>query len=271
MRRTRDLFLRVRLYFAAALALALAPPASGGPRPDITGGFPVFTDVALKAVPLQTSPVQPGTLGPKAGDGSAGLGLGALDTKTLGSVKGGQAIEVPVAITKEYAGATSFQVVLGFDSKKVSTTITGKLDGSSFAGGFGLPAQVKGDSVVYGAAFLGGSTTAKGQLAVLSFKTLSDYTGSTEITLLSVQVKAGAVVTNLVPKATVVLTSESLATGLAADFDGSGDVGFEDFFLFAAAFNLPATGDNQKFDLDKDASIGFGDFFLFAADFGKRK
>ncbi|MBI2952296.1 SUMF1/EgtB/PvdO family nonheme iron enzyme, partial [bacterium] len=54
-----------------------------------------------------------------------------------------------------------------------------------------------------------------------------------------------------------------------ADFDGSGEVGFDDFFLFASAFGQKATGDNTKFDLDKDGEVSFGDFFLFAADFGK--
>ena len=54
-----------------------------------------------------------------------------------------------------------------------------------------------------------------------------------------------------------------------ADFDGSGEVGFDDFFLFASAFGQRATGDNAKFDLDKDGEVSFGDFFLFAADFGK--
>jgi hypothetical protein len=52
----------------------------------------------------------------------------------------------------------------------------------------------------------------------------------------------------------------------ASDFDGNGEVGFDDFFLFAAAFG----GRDARFDLDKSGAVDFSDFFLFAADFGKK-
>ena len=58
-------------------------------------------------------------------------------------------------------------------------------------------------------------------------------------------------------------------SGLASDFDGNGEVGFDDFFLFAPAFGQKATGANTKYDLDRDGEVGFGDFFIFAGDFGK--
>jgi hypothetical protein len=50
----------------------------------------------------------------------------------------------------------------------------------------------------------------------------------------------------------------------SADFDASGVVDLDDFFLFADAFGLPATGDQTRFDLDQDGEIGFSDFFLFS-------
>ena len=52
------------------------------------------------------------------------------------------------------------------------------------------------------------------------------------------------------------------------DFDGSGEVDFEDFFLFARAFGQRATGDNVRFDLDRSGEVDFEDFFLFARAFG---
>jgi hypothetical protein len=55
----------------------------------------------------------------------------------------------------------------------------------------------------------------------------------------------------------------------SADFDGDGKVGFDDFFLFAAAFGQSATGDNAKYDLDGSGKIDFDDFFLFAGKFGR--
>jgi hypothetical protein len=61
----------------------------------------------------------------------------------------------------------------------------------------------------------------------------------------------------------------TVQTCLLADFDCSGEVDFNDFFLFAAAFGQKATEENRKFDLDGDGEFGFGDFFLFANAFGK--
>ena len=49
------------------------------------------------------------------------------------------------------------------------------------------------------------------------------------------------------------------------DFDGDGEVGFGDFFLFAEAFG----GSDPRFDLDASGSVDFADFFLFAEHFGQ--
>ena len=49
------------------------------------------------------------------------------------------------------------------------------------------------------------------------------------------------------------------------DFDGDGEVGFSDFFLFAEAFG----GDGPRFDLDGSGSVDFSDFFLFVEQFGQ--
>ena len=51
----------------------------------------------------------------------------------------------------------------------------------------------------------------------------------------------------------------------APDFDGDGEVGFSDFFLFAERFG----SDDPGFDLDASGSVDFADFFLFAEHFGQ--
>ena len=51
----------------------------------------------------------------------------------------------------------------------------------------------------------------------------------------------------------------------AADFDGDGEVGFDDFFLFADAFG----GSDERFDLDGNGAVDLADFFLFADHFGQ--
>ena len=51
------------------------------------------------------------------------------------------------------------------------------------------------------------------------------------------------------------------ATGEATpDFDGDGETGFSDFFLFADAFGRT----DPRFDLDGNGSVDFADFFLLA-------
>ena len=49
------------------------------------------------------------------------------------------------------------------------------------------------------------------------------------------------------------------------DFDGDGEVGFEDFYLFAGAFG----GSDPRFDLDGSGTVDFAGFFLFAEHFGQ--
>ncbi len=56
----------------------------------------------------------------------------------------------------------------------------------------------------------------------------------------------------------------------SADFDNSGRVDLDDFFLFAGGFGQKGEGDAARFDLDGDGSVGFGDFFLFAEKFGQK-
>ena len=58
----------------------------------------------------------------------------------------------------------------------------------------------------------------------------------------------------------VIFTATANAT---PDFDGDGETGFSDFFLFADAFG----GSDPRFDLDGSGSIDFADFFLLADHF----
>jgi len=56
---------------------------------------------------------------------------------------------------------------------------------------------------------------------------------------------------------------------LVGDFNGSGSIDFDDFFLFSDNFGKDATGDAAPFDLDGNGSVDFDDFFLFGDNFGK--
>jgi hypothetical protein len=54
-----------------------------------------------------------------------------------------------------------------------------------------------------------------------------------------------------------------------ADFDGNGQVNFDDFFLFVDQFGQNVNTENQRFDLSNDLTINFDDFFLFVDQFGQ--
>src|SRR3989344_8002008 len=53
------------------------------------------------------------------------------------------------------------------------------------------------------------------------------------------------------------------------DFDNSTKIDLDDYFLFAANFNLQVNGTTRIFDLDNDNSVDFDDFFMFSNEFGK--
>ncbi len=55
---------------------------------------------------------------------------------------------------------------------------------------------------------------------------------------------------------------------LAGDFDGDGEVGFQDFLEFVLNFERPDA--DPQFDLDGDGRVGLFDFIEFAQNFGKK-
>lgn len=59
--------------------------------------------------------------------------------------------------------------------------------------------------------------------------------------------------------------------GKLGDFTGDGQIGFDDFLLFAGHFGKKAgdQGWDSRFDLDGNGEVGFGDFLVFASRFGK--
>ena len=77
-----------------------------------------------------------------------------------------------------------------------------------------------------------------------------------------------------VPVCLFVLTPPVFAqqAALRADFNSSGAVDFDDFFVFADAFGA-RQGEarfDAKFDLSGNGVVDFDDFFLFSEDFGKK-
>ena len=58
---------------------------------------------------------------------------------------------------------------------------------------------------------------------------------------------------------------------ISSDFDGDGQVAFEDFLAFVHAFGTHSGQGNfdPKFDLDGNGEVGFSDFLIFVNSYGK--
>ena len=103
--------------------------------------------------------------------------------------------------------------------------------------------------------------------------TLSTSTATTDArgrasTTLTLGEELGAYMVEVVVEAAVAEVERVSFTATARanpDFDGDGEVGFADFFLFAEAFG----GSDPRFDLDASGDVDFADFFLFAESFGR--
>ena len=66
------------------------------------------------------------------------------------------------------------------------------------------------------------------------------------------------------------LTGMAIYSGLPADFDRDGSIGFTDFFLLADVFGQSVPPADPRFDLDNDGLIAFVDFFFFAEQFERQ-
>ena len=153
------------------------------------------------------------------------------------------------------------------------------LEGATFSDGglvqgtfISLPAQV-GDGAITG----GGSTLpptptdVNGRLCTFTFTAGADFAGEAVLSLTSLSIQTPDKIELVTLPIDVVVSAEQIGTAAPeGSFDGDDDVDFDDFFLFALAFNtMPGDpGYNSAFDLDGDGHIFFGDFFIFATAFG---
>ena len=100
-----------------------------------------------------------------------------------------------------------------------------------------------------------------GTLSAVSDTTDAEGRASTTLTL-GDEPGTYTVVATVADLEPVTFTAAAKAT---PDFDGDGEVGFPDFFLFVEAFG----GIDPRFDLDASGLVDFADFFLFAEHFGQ--
>ena len=160
-----------------------------------------------------------------------------------------------------------WRVAIQFDAGQVRY-----IDGSFRPGGFisGLEVEV---SAVDGLLALNGrapeagvASFGDGDLGVLSFEILPGFGGSTDLTIVQVEffrVDDGA--DSRTVHSTASIVAASVQGLLAGDFDGTGVVDLEDFFLFADNFG----GANPLYDLDRNGAVDLSDFFIFGDNFGR--
>ncbi len=182
----------------------------------------------------------------------------AAATLTLGSGPGGNTVDVTVAGLNR----TTF-TALGIAIPRTLSRISG--DQQQGAPGTTLP----GPFVV---SVLDQNGTALAGVAVTFAVTAGDGTLSTTTATTDANGSASSILTlgNLPGASTVTVSVAGLepvtftATAEASpDFDGDGETGFSDFFLFADAFG----SSDPRFDLDGSGTVDFGDFFLLADHF----
>ena len=116
----------------------------------------------------------------------------------------------------------------------------------------------------YGDPFAGATVTfavtaGGGTLSATTASTDADGRAAATLTLGS-QLGANTVTASVADLDPVTFTATAEAT---PDFDGDGETGFSDFFLFADAFG----GSDPRFDLDGSGTVDFADFFILADHF----
>ena len=179
----------------------------------------------------------------------------AAVTLTLGDEPGRNTVAVKVAELKP--------VIFSATVQAIPHTLA-KLSGDEQQGAPGAPlAEPLVVSVLdqAGAAFPGATVTfavtaGEGTLSLPTATTDENGRAASTLTLGSLP-GASIVTVSVAGLDPVTFTATAEAT---ADFDGDGETGFSDFFLFADAFG----GSDPRFDLDGSGSVDFADFFLLA-------
>ena len=182
----------------------------------------------------------------------------AATTLTLGSDPGGNTVEVTVAglNPKTY-------IALGVAIPRTLSRVSGDQQqgtpGTTLSAPLVVSVLDQNGRALAGAAVTFAVTAGEGTLSATTATTDANGRASSTLTLGSDPGghTVEATVAELDP-VTFTATAEA-----SPDFDGDGETGFSDFFLFADAFG----GSDPRFDLDGSGSVDFADFFLLADHF----
>jgi sugar lactone lactonase YvrE len=196
---------------------------------------------------------------------------GDQQVRTQEGITASQKIQVELVALEKALGAVGFSARIEYDTLAVSYVSGSFKPGTMFSGNFVSLVRAGPGFVEVGGTTLGGGGSAgadRGTLGAMQFEAVKGFRGETRLILTNVVYNRGGGRRDRFELRTLVKLN--VTGGLASDFDGDGEVGFADFFLFAEAFGQKATGGNARFDLDGDGEVDFDDFFAFAEAFGKK-
>ena len=191
------------------------------------------------------------------------------------------------------ADSTGYQVYVPPDASWLNLTFSGKVDGrftvkgdSTYTADYIVSARATANlGLIFGQQSFSLSDTARtaGRYSIRGTRMIvTGLDSASSVDTLSYSVKGDSLILQLPlvdPRLTAFdirltlllpFTRATVSPGVSADFNGSGKVDFDDFFMFAETFGKGRgeAGFNAKFDLSADGVINFDDFFIFAERFG---
>ena len=206
------------------------------------------------------------------------------DRRGAGAIINGKEYEIQLIKTSGEK-IRGWSAVLRYDPHQLNY-VTGSFQPSSYIPGLEKLIKEEWGKVTLGGTPLGSSEfgSGPGDLGTLSFEVLEGFQDSTIIMMTQNilydddgfipfdDIFTSVTITSEITKKCGCIPDDFICL---CDFDGNGEVGFEDFFLFADRFGLKEGEECEEspcydycYDLDEDGEIGFGDFFIFADCFG---
>ena len=258
------------IYDTSADTLLAGPISTGLPPNSIAFIGDGQAETGEPGAEAPSTELPTGPAGPIALD--LNLDAGDQEQRQSTSVpKVGDQVTIDVVGISGVLGNGGFQVKLQYDPAQLEWVgFQGK---DIFVAGMAILPPPAGGVVEISVAILAGQASKdSGSLGHATFKVLDGFTGETRVELISASYNESVTVG---PGGSVVVlggeTSVPADPVARSDFSGDGEVGFDDFLLFAQNFGKQSVDPdfNVRVDLDDDGTVGFSDFLLFAGNFGK--
>ncbi|MFA6110898.1 MAG: hypothetical protein WDA75_19230 [Candidatus Latescibacterota bacterium] len=233
---------------------ACLPPRAPG---QLTVSVTVARETLMGTVATATREARIGVVpvgGQPALVGIAWTGV-APPGQVLGAGRTGSRLDVAVLPTDQWDG-TLTRLRLSYDPAALAVTDSVSTVAAGCAARVAVSPPGQASLEVECASWQSGAP-----MATLDVEVLSGFRDWTDIKLDTVNTNDK----DAQPGTVLRLLEGSVDTGLLMDFDGSGAVDFDDFFMFADRFGST----NTFYDFDGDGRVDLDDFFLFADSFGK--